>query len=219
MSNVRKIITVAMMLAVPCVAMAQNEWESPSKAAEKQESRKQQPVSDSDKKYLEGALPMVDGKIVFTVDEDVPGKSAQEIYDIVFAVVDSMTHAKNQFPESQIAIVNKAENIIAAKFREWLVFKSSALSIDRTIFNFVLIANCTDGHLNMTMSRLSYVYEADREGGGLTTSAEEWITDKYALNKSKTKLRRYAGKFRRKTIDRMEEIAQTVKNALKSANL
>jgi len=37
-----------------------------------------------------------------------------------------------------------------------------------------------------------------------TYKAEEWITDQYGLNKKKTKLARVSGKFRRKTIDRVD---------------
>ena len=104
-----------------------------------------------------------------------------------------------------------------AKFREWLVFKSSALSLDRTVFNYTIIANCSDGQLNLTMSRMNYAYEMDRDdSSGLQTSAEEWITDEYALNKARTKLQRYSGKFRVKTIDRKDEIFQIFRNALKN---
>ena len=212
-------MAAAIMMAMPCVVAAQSEWEIPKKDAEKpQKTLFGKPETANDPKYLADAVPMKDGKVVFTFDEDVPGKSAQEIYDIVYAVVDRMTKAENQLKESQISVVNKTEHIIAAKFHEWLTFKKSALALDQTIFKFTLIANCTDGHLNMTISRLSYAYEVDRDGGGLVTSAEEWITDEYALNKAKTKLNKYSGKFRRKTIDRMEEIGQIIKNALKSTN-
>ena len=41
---------------------------------------------------------------------------------------------------------------------------------------------------------------------GIIFKAEEWISDGEALNKAKTKLYPKSGKFRRKTVDRMEEI-------------
>ena len=51
---------------------------------------------------------------------------------------------------------------------------------------------------------------------GIETTAENWITDKYGLNKNKTKLSRMSGKFRKKTIDRKDEIFNTIKvNLLK----
>jgi len=38
----------------------------------------------------------------------------------------------------------------------------------------------------------------------MTYYAEEWITDRYGLNKKQTKLARVSGKFRKKTIDRKD---------------
>ena len=40
--------------------------------------------------------------------------------------------------------------------------------------------------------------------------AEEWITDKYALNKAKTKLVRGLAKWRRKTVDFADDIFMDV---------
>ena len=206
------------LIVVPCMATAQSEWEVPDqKSKQEQKTLFGKSKTEIDPKYLAAdAVPMVDGKIVFTLDEDVPGKSAQEIYDIAYSVLERLVKSENQFEESKIALVNKAEHVIAAKFREWLVFKSSALALDRTVFNYTIIATCTDGHLNLTMSRMSYAYEMDRDdSSGMQTSAEEWITDEYALNKARTKLLRHSGKFRQKTIDRKDEIFQIFRNALK----
>jgi colicin import membrane protein len=126
-----------------------------------------------------------------------------------------MTKEEKQFKESKIALVDKTDHVIAARFREWLVFKSTALSLDRTVFNYTIIANCSDGHLNLTLSRINYAYELDRDNDGMEVNAEEWITDENALNKAKTKLLKYSGKFRRKTIDRKDEIFENITNALK----
>jgi colicin import membrane protein len=126
-----------------------------------------------------------------------------------------MTKEEGQFKESQVALVNKQDHIIAARFKEWLVFQNTFLSLDRTVFNYTIIATCTDGHANVTLSRISYQYEQDRsDTEGIETVAEEWITDEYALNKKKTKLAKYTGKFRRKTIDRKDNIFQTITDEL-----
>jgi colicin import membrane protein len=45
--------------------------------------------------------------------------------------------------------------------------------------------------------------------------AEEWITDEYAVNKKNTKLYPVSAKFRRKTIDRKDQIFETIRNVLK----
>jgi hypothetical protein len=67
--------------------MAQNVWEKPQTTALQEEMTKKKSLFESNKKavdpkYLAGAVPVVDGKVTFTLDKDIPGKSAQEIYDI-----------------------------------------------------------------------------------------------------------------------------------------
>lgn len=207
------------LMCMPMIGMAQNVWERPQdepkqeQAAPKKEKVKKPEINPSDVKYLEGAVPEVNGKVVFTLDVNVPGKSAQEIYDRVYKVLSDMTKEEGQFNESTIALVNKRDHVIAARYKEWLVFTNTFLSLDRTQFNYTILANCTDGHLNMTMERLSYKYEEGRSSG-FQTSAEEWITDQYGLNKKHTKLSKISGKFRRKTIDRKDYIFKTVTYAL-----
>ncbi len=212
---------IAIFATLPLFGMAQNVWEKPQTTAPQEETTKKKSLFESNKKavdpkYLAGAVPVVDGKVTFTLDKDITGKSAQEIYDIVFATLEKMTKEENQFKTSQVAIVNKQDHIIGARFKEWLVFQNTFLSLDRTIFNYTVIATCTDEHLNVTISRISYAYEMDRGvNDGMEMRAEEWITDENALNKKKDNLSKYSGKFRRKTIDRKDNIFETLLEALK----
>ena len=211
-----KKIIIALIALFPLIANAQNVWEKPTDAPQqKKKALIEKNAANEDPKYLAGAIPMVDGKIVFTLDQDVPGKSAQQIYDIIYNVLSEMTKEEGQFKESQVALVNKQDHIIAARFKEWLVFQNTFLSLDRTVFNYTVIATCTDGHANVTISRMSYQYEQDRtDTQGIETVAEEWITDESALNKKKTKLDNYTGKFRRKTFDRKDNIFENITTAL-----
>lgn len=55
-----------------------------------------------------------------------------------------------------------------------------------------------------------------REGKEKYT-AEEWITDKYALNKSQTKLVRGLAKWRRKTVDFVDALCIEVTEALSAS--
>jgi hypothetical protein len=61
-----------------------------------------------------------------------------------------------------------------------------------------------DGEAKVDLTRIYYLYDEERLPQ--TFQAEEWINDKYGLNKKKTKLSRVSGKFRRKTIDRKDFI-------------
>jgi hypothetical protein len=210
-----KKLFIAIFACLPMLSMAQNVWERPQdeqKQVKEQQAKKAEKkavANAEDAKYLAGAVPVVDGKVVFTYNLDVPGKSAQEIYDRMYAFLDNMTKEENQFKESCIALVNKRDHVIAARFKEWLVFTNNFISLDRTEFNYTIIATCTDGHLNVTVERINYSYEEGRSTE-LQTSAEKWITDEYALNKKKTKLSKISGKFRRKTVDRIEYIFKSM---------
>ena len=203
---------IALLMLAPMAAMAQNTWEVPS--AQQTEQVQKKALFEKKKKTI------VDGKVTFTLDKDVAGKSADEIYGIVYSFVEKMTQQSNQVQniddKSKIALINKGEHTIAAKFKEWLVFKNTALALDRTVFSYTIIAKATEGHLNLTLSRISYQYEMDRtDTEGMNVTAEEWITDEEALNKKKTGLNRMSAKFRIKTIDRKDNIFDTISNALR----
>ena len=214
---------IALLMLAPMAAMAQNTWEVPSAQQTEQVQKKalfEKKKKTIDKKYLAGAVPVVGGKVTFTLDKDVAGKSADEIYGIVYSFLEKMTQQSNQVQniddKSKIALINKGEHTIAAKLKEWLVFKNTALALDRTVFSYTIIAKATDGHLNLTLSRISYQYEMDRtDTEGMNVTAEEWITDEEALNKKKTGLNRMSAKFRIKTIDRKDNIFDTISNALR----
>ena len=194
-----KKILITLLMALPLMAAAQdNTWE-----------RIDNPSANStnpDAKYLaEGVVPEVDGKVSWQKVIDAPGKSAQQIYDILLAQLNKMVGEENQLMErSKVAIQDQANHQLGATFHEWLVFKNTALSLDRTVLNLQLIVNCSDGKADVTMTRVSYDYELERDPTHYT--AEEWITDKYAVNKKHTKLLKLSAKFRRKTIDRKDYI-------------
>ena len=59
--------------------------------------------------------------------------------------------------------------------------------------------------MKVTIFRINYWYEEQRNGGS-RFKAEEWITDENALNKKRTKLAKISGKFRVKTVDRVQDI-------------
>lgn len=207
---------LSVMACLPLLGMAQNNvWEIPENQTQQTEKTSKKALitkkkTAEDPKYLAGAVPEVNGSVVFTLDEDVPGMSAGDIYDKVYAVMQKIVEETKDAelqPESRIAAVNKGEHTIIARMKEWLVFSNSFLSLDRTEMNYTIIAKATDGHINVTVDRISYAYEMNRsETQGLRVKAEEWITDGEALNKKGDKLLKASAKFRRKTIDRKDNI-------------
>lgn len=169
----------------------------------------------NDEKYLAGTVPTdAEGKVKFALQLNIPNKTAKEIYETIYEQLTMLTEDENQFDESSIALVNPQTKIIAAKYKEWLVFNNNFLSLDRAVFNYTMIAHCEDNKLDLTLERISYEYETDRPSG-FKAKAEELITDKEALNKKGNKLNRLTGKFRRKTIDRKDQIFENIKRAFK----
>ena len=157
-----------------------------------------------DAKYLAGAVPEVDGRVVFSTTIKAPGKTAQQIYDLVLADMVKMTKEANQLEQTRIALEDVNKHQIVGNFQEWLVFKNKPLVLDRTRFLYNLVVDCADGEAKVQVIRIYYLYDEERTP--TTYKAEEWITDKYGLNRKQTKLARVSGKFRRKTIDRVNYI-------------
>lgn len=209
-----KLFFILISMLLPISVMAQSVWEKPA-GAEELESQDKQDKPGEDAKYLSGAVPEVDGKVEWRLDVDVPGKTAEQIYDIMLACFTDLTKTENQLEGSQVALVNKKDHIVVASIREWLVFTDKFFMLDRTKFNYTLIAYCKDNHLTVTMNRISYRYEEDRtRDGGYVYKAEEWIDDENALNRKKTKLLPGSSKFRRKTIDRKDYLFSVIKEAV-----
>lgn len=193
-----KKLFIAILMAMPLTASAQdNTWERIEQAQEVKEN--------PDAKYLAtGAVPVVDGVVCWQTTINAPGKTAQQIYDILFKQMDKMVNEPNQIANSAIVLNDTEKFELGAIFHEWLVFKNSALSLDRTQFNFQLIVNCSNGKADVKITHITYDYDLERKP--VHYQAEEWITDKYAVNKKRTKLYPLSAKFRRKTIDRKDFI-------------
>ena len=213
----------------PLMCAAQSEWEAPTShnnaneaKTEKKEVKKEAKNSNAaidhkdikDWEYIKpGVVPEVDGKVEFGYELDLPGLTAQQVYDKAYLALDSLAHTDNQI-NSCVALVNRKEHIIAARYQEWLEFSRSFISLDRTKFSYTIIATCSDNHLCLKLQRISYNYEEERQSGFKTT-AEKWITDKYAVNKKRTKLTTGPAKFRRKTIDRKNDIFKYITEKVK----
>ena len=199
-----KKLLIAMLLSLPLTMVAQNTWEMPEANGQ---------TVNPDQKYLVGAVPIVDGKVVFNTVVDAPGKSAAQIYAIVRQYLQSMTKEANQFEQSRIILDDSVNYEVAGSYQEWLVFKATALVLDRTRLMYNLDVKCQDGKADITMTRIYYLYEEERDPQ--TFRAEEWITDEVGLTKKKNKLSRVAGKFRRKTIDRKDYLFNKISELLK----
>jgi len=199
-----KKILLAMALLLPLATTAQNTWEmaDPTERA-----------ANPDQKYLAGAVATENGRVVWRKTIQAPGKSAQQVFDILRTYLLQMTREPNQTQQSRLAVDDPEQAKLVGTFQEWLVFKSTALELDRTRLFYALSVDCRDGQAEVTMTNIAYLYEEERDPQHLR--AEEWITDQYGLNKKQTKLARISGKFRRKTIDRKDYLFNKLESLLK----
>jgi len=142
----------------------------------------------------------------------VPGKNGKQIYDIMQNQLRRLTKEEGQLEQSRMVLEDPSKLQLVGNYQEWLVFKNKPLNLDRTRLMYHLIVDCKDGEATVSMTRIVYLYDEERDPQ--TYYAEEWITDRYGLNKKMTKLARVSGKFRRKTIDRKDYLFNLFKTAL-----
>lgn len=184
------------MLVLPLMAMAQKTKED-----------KHAP------KYLKGAVPTENGIVTFKKSFKVPGQTDAQLYEnMLFYVKDNLVVKGIEDAWTRMLSDGKMDGIITARVEEWLVFSKKFLNLDQTRLRYQIIISTGNGTVNMTVTQISYLYSEEWEEnkpsgmGGEIYRAEEWITDEHALNKAGTKVLPLSGKFRRKTIDRMEEL-------------
>ena len=160
-----------------------------------------------DTKYLAGAVPEVNGQVLFQQTFAVEGKTRAQIYQTMKAYITKMMGEERQLMGTKLNLDDAENGIIVGRFEEWMIFKKKPLVLDRTRFRYLLTIECHEAKCKMQLTQISYYYEEDLEGNnGRTFRAEEWINDDNALNKAGTKLLYGSAKFRRKTCDRVEEI-------------
>ena len=177
-----------------------------------------------DPKYLLGAVPEVSGVVTFQKSFSVTDKSEQQIYNILLTHINNTligNAIQNQVPQYTRIISEEKENgTIVARIEEYMIFHKVFLSLDRTRFRYLLSAEVKGQKVNLTITQISYYYNEDMDGkNGTPYKAEEWITDKEAVNKKGTRLYPRSGKFRRMTVDRVEAIFEGFMDALSTMEI
>ena len=136
----KKLLFAAMML-MPLAAMAQdNTWEQTEKK------------TTEDTRYLAGAVPEVDGRVVFETTIQAPGKSAKQIFTLLRDDMQKMTKEPNQIEQSRINIEDEEKGEVVGTYQEWLVFKNKPLVLDRTRFFYTIQVECKAGEAKVKLS-------------------------------------------------------------------
>lgn len=182
----------------------------------KEKKEKKQKLQNDDKYWL-GQVPVADGLVTFQKTIKAPGKSKAQLCAEVEQFMNNIIEAnEKELPNiSQISYKNDAEGKVIGTFGEMLYFKKKAWESDFTKFYYLLTAECKDGECKLTFNNLQYRYEEQHEVQSSYLKAEDWITDEKAFNAKKTQLKKEPGKFRRFTIDRVQNLLGQAEGFLK----
>lgn len=175
-------------------------------------------TSQTDSKYLAGAVPEVDDKVLFsrtiTVNKPITDDRLFELMDKWVSNEYSVQDGSRQ----RILLSNKEDKSIAAQGDMTLVFKRSALSLDQSNMLYQLILQINGGKCEAVVRSIKYEYN-DAGKKISTFPAEEMITDKYALNKKGDKLNNYYNKFRIYTVDSINALFNKIDVYLNGAKV
>lgn len=162
-----------------------------------------------DSKYLTGAVPEVNGRVVITREIKLPAnKTQKEIFSLMEQWANQEYAAGDQSLIKRVLVSSPEEYYIACQGDDYLVFKSAALVLDRAKMYYQLILRSEKDKCTLEFRNIKYNYQ-DYDGD---VPAEEMITDKIALNKEGTKLSRYYDKFRTFSIDRIDEVTENLRS-------
>ena len=165
-------------------------------------------------KYMVGAVPEVNGKVVFSQEINAPNLSKDQIFDAILAWANTRFKT-DKGNWGMVAYSNKEEGQIACYGNEYIVFADKTFSLDRAKINYRMNFVCTPGKCNVEVTNITYLYPEDSRE---RLAAEEWITDKQAMNKDQTKLINRIAKFRIKTIDLVESLNEGAQKSLGAQN-
>lgn len=161
--------------------------------------------------YTAGKVPVINGKVTFETEIPAEGLTAAQVEEKVNAWI------AERYVKPTVISVQRFESekpgTTIIKGEEYIVFRSSFFILDRARMYYFLTLTAKDGSCNFNLSRITYWHDDEDEKGGVKMIAENWITDENAFNK-KGELKKFEGKFRRKTIDLKEQLIDELTKAL-----
>ena len=202
-------ILLALCMQMPVWAQSSNDAVL-REGVSRRQAKAAKKLSDDKKFYWTGKVPVEEGVVTFRKKIACGGQSPQAVTEVVGKFAENLVERSGRTNISQVTVADKEQGKVIASMAEEMVFKSRAWEKDVTEFYYLLTFDVQEGGVTVTINNISYKYEEGRESGGAYLKAEDWITDKVAFNKSKTKLLKEPAKFRRATIDRANAIFKEV---------
>ncbi|MCI1778610.1 MAG: DUF4468 domain-containing protein [Bacteroidales bacterium] len=166
--------------------------------------------AQTDSKYLAGAVKLENGKVVFNRQISVEGLSSTEI----FKNLDMWLSHKNSM-DAAILYKDSKKGLIICRIIRNAKLKIS-LFPSNIKFNYQVSIAVSDGKCDLKFEKIKYIEELSDSQRPAVYSAEDYITDKDALNKKKTKVFKGIGQYRIKTIDFVNNDTDTIREILLS---
>ena len=188
------------MVAAPAILFGQNDQNASQ-------------IADQNEKYMTGAVPVVDGKVVLERELNVPLFSQEQIYS---ALVD-WAGKKFTGKSNRVISADDSKSTVLIQGEDEMVIKIG-LFPGKVKVHYILAADCANGKCTLKTTRVRYTNNPASKNSTDIIYAEEYITDKYALNKAKTKIFSGTGDYRKKTIDIVDNIAQEAQDAIYTFN-
>ncbi len=212
----KKLIFAMIVLAIPFTANAQRNGLFGKKSVVN--------AGQDMSAYMQGAVPEVDGKVVFSQTFALNGKTEAQAY-AALAQWSSMRYMANtenglwnepgyyrNMDNAVVREADKSNGILVCQADEEQVFSNRTLAKDYCRMNYILTLKVEKGSVVATMSTISYVYNLTETPERI--AAEDWITDSEAFNKKGTKMLKSCAKFRIKTIDVKNQLFKEIGETL-----
>ncbi len=168
--------------------------------------------AQEDSKYLEGAVPEVGGKVVFSKSIVANNFTSEgDLFDTMHKwAQENYENKKEEGLTNRLVLASKEDKDIACMGQTYLVFRRATLVLDRATMSYQLIISVEQNRCDVKIRNIKYEYSDSKT----PEVAEKMITDKIALNKEKNKLNRYYDKFRRHTVDSVNSIFNRIESYL-----
>ena len=170
-------------------------------------------LNDGDmSRYLaKDAVVVKDGYVVFTDKMQLVGNC--DVEKIGQVALSWMEGFLSEYEPSKNRVLSNEPGKIVGMGDMQIVFVQNALAFDRAQMSYAMTLEYTDKMCSLSVERIRYVYDDGTQVSKIT--AEEYIVDQMAVNKKGTRLTPVTGKFRKKTIDAVDEIFSSFEQAFK----
>ncbi len=167
-------------------------------------------TDDTPLNYLKGAVPEIDGKVVFSETMEKPGISSWQLYDRMYSWAEERATKNND----SIAYASRRDGLVVLLGVDTLVFSQKFYFTDESSISYKISALCVEDRVEVTVEDLYYEYIVSYMNKPETYFAEDIITDKAALKSRGKKLKKKEGKFRKSTIDYVHNIFRSIDEQL-----